>query len=48
MTKIFLKEILRKINKTSIYYPIFPRYTDDEVFFLSNLRFKTIQFVFNV
>ncbi len=32
MTKIFLKEILRKINKTSIYYPIFPRYADDEVF----------------
>lgn len=32
MTKLFLKEILRKIKKTSVYYPIFPRYADDEVF----------------
>ncbi|CAF0869342.1 unnamed protein product [Adineta steineri] len=31
MTKLFLKEILRKINKTCIYYPIFPRYADDEM-----------------
>ncbi|CAF0926188.1 unnamed protein product [Rotaria sp. Silwood1] len=31
MTKIFIKEVLRKINKTCIYYPIFPRYADDEM-----------------
>lgn len=32
LTKIFLKEVLRKTNKTSVYYPIFPRYADDEVY----------------
>ena len=31
MTKIFIKEILRKIGKTCVYYPIFPRHADDEV-----------------
>jgi len=31
MTKIFIKEVLRKVKKTSIYYPIFPRYAEDEV-----------------
>ncbi|UJR28415.1 hypothetical protein I4U23_009655 [Adineta vaga] len=31
MTRLFLKEILRKINKTCVFYPIFPRYADDEM-----------------
>ncbi|CAF1621244.1 unnamed protein product, partial [Adineta ricciae] len=31
MTRLFLKEILRKINKTCVYYPIFPRYAEDEM-----------------
>ncbi|CAF5185807.1 unnamed protein product, partial [Rotaria magnacalcarata] len=31
MTKLFIKEILRKVNKTCVYYPICPRYADDEM-----------------
>ncbi|CAF3435054.1 unnamed protein product [Rotaria socialis] len=31
MTKLFMKEVLRKVNKTCVYYPIFPRYADDEM-----------------
>ena len=31
MTKLFIKEILRKVNKTCVYYPILPRYADDDV-----------------
>ena len=31
LTKYFLREILRKSNKTSLYYPIYPKYAPDAV-----------------
>ena len=31
LTKFFVKEVLRKSNKTCLYYPIYPEYAPDDV-----------------
>jgi hypothetical protein len=31
LTKYFIREILRKSNKTSLYYPIYPEYANIDI-----------------
>ncbi len=37
LTKYFIREILRKSNKTCLYYPIYPEYAPNDVIIMNNL-----------
>jgi hypothetical protein len=39
LTKYFIREILRKSNKTCLYYPIYPEYAPNDVIIVNNLKY---------
>lgn len=47
LTKYFIREILRKSSKTSLYYPIYPEYAPVDVI-LAYFLFKKINFCVNI